>query len=67
LLWAFEISPGLDPATGKPVKLDPRNYLEGLFHGPAPFAVTMKPRSQAHVDIMTRELASARKFLQPYE
>ncbi|OAG35989.1 hypothetical protein AYO21_09849 [Fonsecaea monophora] len=67
LLWAFDILPGLDPATGKPVKLDPDNYIEGLLHGPAPFKCVFKPRSQAHIDVITRELASARKFLAPYE
>ncbi|KAF2500783.1 putative cytochrome P450 oxidoreductase [Lophium mytilinum] len=67
LLWAFEILPGVDKTTGKPVNLDPNAYVEGLLHGPAPFEVIFKPRSQAHVDVITRELASARKFLEPYE
>ncbi|EXJ84068.1 hypothetical protein A1O3_04735 [Capronia epimyces CBS 606.96] len=67
LLWAFDILPGLDPATGKPVKLDPNHYVEGLLHGPAPFKCIFKPRSQTHVDIITRELAAARRFLAPYE
>ncbi|KAI1617878.1 cytochrome P450 [Exophiala viscosa] len=67
LLWAFEILPGLDAETGKPVKLDPDHYNEGLLHGPAPFKCVFKPRSQAHVDVISQELASARKFLAPYE
>lgn len=67
LLWAFEILPGVDKTTGKRVKLDPNAYIEGLLHGPAPFEVIFKPRSLTHVDIITRELASARKFLEPYE
>jgi hypothetical protein len=67
LLWAFEILPGVDPTTGKPVKLDPDHYNEGLLHGPASFKCIFKPRSQAHADLISRELASARKFLAPYE
>lgn len=67
LLWAFEILPGIDPATGKPVQLDPNNYQEGLLHGPAPFKCIFKSRSEQHAKIITRELESARKFLEPYE
>lgn len=67
LLWAFEISPGLDSATGKPVQLDPDAYNEGLLHGPAPFKCMFKPRSQAHIDIIKAGLPNAQKFLQPYE
>jgi len=67
LIWAFDIQAAIDPKTGKKIELDPDNYIEGLLHGPAPFNVTFKPRSQAHVDIINKELPSAQKFLKPYE
>lgn len=67
LIWAFDIQAPIDPKTGKAMKLDPDAYVEGLLHGPAPFKVTFKPRSQSHVDIINKELPSAKNFLQPYE
>lgn len=67
LLWAFEILPGNDPATGKPVRLNPNHYNEGLLHGPAPFKCIFKPRSQQHVDIINQELEAAQKFLVPFD
>ncbi|KAI1613904.1 cytochrome P450 [Exophiala viscosa] len=66
LLWAFDILPKIDPQTGKPMPIDVNNYHEGIAHGPAEFPVVFKPRSQAHIDVIRREMADAEQFLKAW-
>lgn len=63
LLWAFEIQRVIDPETGKPVPIDVNAYHEGIAHTPKKFPVIFKPRSQAHIDTIKREMANANQFL----
>jgi len=67
LLWAFEIKEPTDPVTGKTIPLDPDAYEVGLLHAPLPFKADIKPRSQAHIDTIRREMAEARKAFVKWE
>jgi cytochrome P450 len=55
ILWAFDIELAVDPATGQKIVPDPEAFKEGIAHGPKPFKVVFKPRSQAHIDTIFRE------------
>jgi cytochrome P450 len=67
LLWAFDISEPIDPATGKTIKLDPNAYNPGITQAPLPFPVSITPRSQEHAAVLRKELKSALEFLAPFE
>ncbi|KAH8654828.1 cytochrome P450 [Ilyonectria robusta] len=67
LLWAFDIELPTDPATGNKVIPDPENYKEGIAHGPKPFKVVFKPRSQKHVNLIRGDVLESLKVLQAYE
>lgn len=66
LLWAFEIQRKIDPKTGRPMPIDTNHYHEGISHTPAEFPVVFKPRSQAHIDVIKREMANAEEFLKAW-
>jgi len=66
ILWAFEVLPKIDSKTGKPMPIDVNNYHEGIAHTPAEFPVAFKPRSQAHIDVIRREMADAEQFLKAW-
>jgi hypothetical protein len=67
LLWAFEISEPVDKKTGKTIPLDPNAYPESLLHAPLPFKATIRPRSQAHIDTIRREMEENRKLFGKWE
>ncbi|KAL4810589.1 cytochrome P450 [Aspergillus unguis] len=67
LLWAFNIELPIDPATGQKIIPDPEAYKEGIAHGPLPYKVVFKPRSQAHVDVLMKECAGSLKMLEQWE
>ncbi|KAK7883458.1 hypothetical protein LTR67_011208 [Exophiala xenobiotica] len=67
LLWAFDISEPIDPATGKTIELDPNAYNPGITQAPLPFKVKITPRSQEHAAILGKELHGALEFLAPFE
>lgn len=67
LIWAFEIKETVDPKTGKTVTLDPEDYSNGLLHCPNPYKVIFKPRSQAHIATIIREMENSAKDLAPFE
>ena len=67
LLWAFSIELPIDPVTGEKIIPDPEAYKEGIAHGPLPYQVIFKPRSQAHVDVLMREFEESLKMLQQWE
>lgn len=60
ILWAFDIELAVDPATGEKIIPDPEAFKEGIAHGPKPFKIVLKPRSQAHVKTL---LAAAENSL----
>jgi hypothetical protein len=67
LLWAFEFSEPIDPVTGKVQPIDPSAYTSANLVCPLPFKVNIKPRSDAHVTVIRRELDSAAEFLSQYD
>jgi hypothetical protein len=67
LLWAFEISEPIDKKTGKVISLDPLAYPDGLLQAPLPFKTTIRPRSQAHIDTIRREMEQAREAFKQWE
>ncbi|VUC26552.1 unnamed protein product [Clonostachys rosea] len=67
LLWAFDIELPTDPVTGQKIVPDPENYKEGIAHGPKPFKVVFKPRSQKHIDIIRGDVLESLKVLKAYE
>lgn len=66
LLWAFEFLEPTDE-NGKTIHLDPDAYNAGILQAPLPFKVTVKPRSQKHIDTIRKELVKAQQFLSVYE
>lgn len=67
LLWAFSIELPIDPTTGKKTIPDPEAYKEGIAHGPLPYKVVFKPRSQAHVDIIMKDCEQSLNTLRQWE
>lgn len=67
LLWAFEFAEPINPATGEVEPLDQDAYTSANLVCPLPYKVRIKPRSQAHVDAIKRELAGAQEFLAQYD
>ncbi|KII83911.1 hypothetical protein PLICRDRAFT_118622 [Plicaturopsis crispa FD-325 SS-3] len=66
-IWAFEFSPEIDAATGKPIPPNINNFASGITATPGRFKCTIKPRSQNHLDVIERQFAKAAEFLTPYE
>ncbi|KAJ6498359.1 cytochrome P450 [Mycena vitilis] len=52
LLWAFDISNALDPITKQPIVVNPTitPWLDGVNIEPAPFPLSIVPRSDAHAE-----------------
>ncbi|RFU29332.1 hypothetical protein B7463_g6997, partial [Scytalidium lignicola] len=67
LLWAFEVQRVIDPETGEPLPIDVTAYNEGISHCPKEFPISFKPRSQAHVDTIMREMDKAKEFLAAWD
>jgi len=61
LIWAFEIRE--DPAS----PLDVDAYTSSVLVSPLPFKVSVKPRSQRHMETVQKELRQALEFLKQYE
>jgi hypothetical protein len=67
LLWAFEFSEPIDPATGQVQPLDANAYTSSNLVCPLPFKVRIKTRSQQHAEVIEKEVASAEEFLSQYD
>jgi hypothetical protein len=67
LLWAYEFSEPVDPATGKIIPLDGNAYNSGILQAPLPFNVQIKVRSEAHAATIKKELIGALDFLKKWE
>jgi len=61
LIWAFDLRELPD----KP--LDVNGYTSSILVSPLPFQVDVKPRSEAHMETIKRELVEALNFLEQYE
>ncbi|KAF4539242.1 Cytochrome p450 protein [Lasiodiplodia theobromae] len=66
MLWAFDIVPATDPATGEPIALDTEDYEDGIITYPKPYKVEFRPRSEAHMETIKREAKTAQEFLSQY-
>ncbi|KAF7554975.1 hypothetical protein G7Z17_g2507 [Cylindrodendrum hubeiense] len=76
ILWAFEITPIVDPLTGVPKPPSTTafsvNGEESAFFGGAvrvahPFDVNIKPRSPKHVAVLLKEYEAAQSILKKYD
>ncbi|KAG8717182.1 hypothetical protein FRC09_014655 [Ceratobasidium sp. 395] len=67
LLWAFDFSLAVDPATGKDIPVDIYNYAKGIVSCPEPYKCTIKPRSAHHAEIIGHEFAAADSAFVEYE
>ncbi|KAI0077958.1 cytochrome P450 [Panus rudis PR-1116 ss-1] len=67
LLWAFnfEIKDGIIRDKVVPIRVD--DFEPGVTSSARPFKCDIKPRSQAHIDIIRSEYAQARSLLRLYE
>ena len=68
LIWAFNIEPGLDEATGLPIELDTSDdaFEEGLLAHAKPYKVRFLPRSEKHVEIIRKEYRNIESFLEKW-
>ena len=67
LLWAFDISPAIDPVTKEPVKLDVNAYTSAILTRPKPYRIRVRPRSEAHLRTVEKELDGALSFLSQWD
>jgi hypothetical protein len=76
LLWAFDITPIIDPATGKPIlpntepfgtKTTAAGFAGGAVRVAHPFKISIKPRSAKRAEVALREYREILPLLQEYE
>lgn len=65
LLWAFDIKPVIDPATGQAVLPDPDRSTQGIMAMPEEFEVKIVPRDQSRADLVENEWQEAEELLDP--
>lgn len=76
ILWAFKITPIVDPNTGKS---EPPNtaafsingqksaFMGGAVRVAYPFKVNIEPRSKHYAEVIAKEYAEIKKILSKYE
>lgn len=67
LLWAFNIKPAIDEATGCPVELDLDGYADGMIAEPLPYKVSFVPRSEKHVEVIRNDAEHVKEYLRQWE
>jgi len=67
LLWSFKFELAKDPVTGQDIPIDVNKVEEGLLLLPPEFKCSIRPRSQAHSDIIRSEFAKARNVFEQFE
>lgn len=67
LLWAYEFSEPIDPATGRAIPLDVDAYNPGILQAPLQFNVQIKVRSENYAATIKKELVGALDFLKKWE
>jgi cytochrome P450 len=67
ILWAFNISPAIDPKTSLEIPVDINAYTDGFNSKPLPFQCRLQPRGEKYVEIMRRDYEGALDALQMYE
>jgi cytochrome P450 len=63
LLWAFDIKPVIDPATGEAILPDPDRMTQGIMAMPEEFEVKIVPRDQSRANLIEREWQEAEELL----
>ncbi|OGM48636.1 hypothetical protein ABOM_002069 [Aspergillus bombycis] len=72
LVWAFDITPGADPATGRQLshqEIDDnvgRAWTNGFLIAPKPFPLSLSLRSEKHGEVIEREHEEANETLVKY-
>ncbi|KAH0286188.1 cytochrome P450 [Aureobasidium namibiae CBS 147.97] len=65
LLWAFDIKPVIDPATGQAILPDPDRLTQGIMAMPEEFEVKIVPRDQNRADLVENEWQEAEELVDP--
>ncbi|CAD0083894.1 unnamed protein product [Aureobasidium vineae] len=65
MLWAFDIKPVVDPATGKAILPDPDRLTQGIMAMPEEFEVSITPRDKSRADLIEKEWQEAEELLDP--
>lgn len=63
ILWTFNISPKLDPATKKPILPDSDRYTQAVVCMPEPYLAEITPRSEERADTVVNEWKEAQELL----
>jgi hypothetical protein len=73
IIWAFDIGPGIDQATGRELRVEDVNvdiatqWTDGFLIAPKPFPIRLSIRSERHREVLDRELESAKTVFDCYE
>ncbi|KAI0751692.1 cytochrome P450 [Daedaleopsis nitida] len=59
MLWAFNVQPAVDPASGKPIIPDKDDFTSGLITRPTPFPCAFKARNATVEELIALEAESA--------
>jgi len=66
LLWAFEFEGPEDSVGWEGSAIDDA-YTNGILHTPLPFEMSIKPRSERHIEILREEMCKTTELLQEWE
>lgn len=73
LVWSFNMSPGIEPATGKQLELSDIDtsietaWTNGFLTTPMKFPLQLTPRSAKHREVIRREYEIAQEVFKLYE
>ncbi|KAG9890326.1 hypothetical protein KCU98_g7121, partial [Aureobasidium melanogenum] len=65
MLWAFDINPVIDSATGEEILPDPDKLTQGILVMPEEYKVNITPRDQIRADLIEKEWQEAEDLLDP--
>jgi hypothetical protein len=73
IIWAFDIGPGIDQATGRQMRVEDVNvdiatqWTDGFLIAPKPSPIRLVVRSERHREVLQRELEGAQKVFDGYD
>ncbi|KAG9693583.1 putative cytochrome P450, partial [Aureobasidium melanogenum] len=65
MLWAFDINPVIDFATGEAILPDPDTLTQGILVMPEEYKVNITPRDEIRADLIRKEWQEAEELLDP--
>ncbi|KAG9603021.1 putative cytochrome P450, partial [Aureobasidium melanogenum] len=65
MLWAFDINPVIDSATGEEILPDPDRLTQGILVMPEEYKVNITPRDRIRADLIKKEWQEAEELLDP--